>query len=172
VTLFTRGVAVAPGGNVAAAKLGVGMRVFCLLVVLAGVWLAGPARAAAVCVGTDDTLRPLPAALVPAAERLFGLHGMKAAEVVRNTVVRCVAGRVWACNYGANLPCGRADLAARLPAADAWCRANPGAGFIPAYVVGHDSVYSWRCVAGVPQAGTKAAEDGRGFFKAYWREVG
>ena len=94
--------------------------------------------------GVDDTLRPLPASLVGAATRLFGLRA-PASYVQRTTVFRCAGGRVEVCNLGANLPCGKANTSRALPGAIQYCREHPGSDFIPMYVTGHDTIYRWRC---------------------------
>ena len=121
----------------------------------------------------DDRLRPLPKSLVPQAMRLFALHGMTAEQVRHSTVVRCGDGRLLACNAGANLSCGKANVSQTLPAGAAWCRQHPEADFIPAYVTGHDSIYRWRCTQGAPVAGEPVEPvDGRGFIARYWRPIG
>ncbi len=149
------------------------MRVLLGLVVAVACGCA--ARAAPVCGAgvTDDTLRPLPVALAPAVRAAFGLT-MPAAQVVRGTVVRCVDGQVWACNLGADLPCGKANESRGLPRAGRqWCTANPDADYVPAYITGQDTVWRWRCVHGVARAGgPAAATDARGFLSRYWRRIG
>lgn len=119
----------------------------------------------------DDSLHPLPASLVPRAESLFGLHNMSALQVQQTTVVRCMAGHLWACNYGANLPCNKANSSrAPSPGVAAWCRDHHDAGYIPAYITGHDAIYDWRCHGGTPAiTGPPAPIDARGFLTAYWR---
>ncbi len=123
-------------------------------------------------IGTDDALRPLPPALTAQAVRLFGPERMPAAQVRRGTVIRCMNGHLWACNYGANLPCGKADTRTTLPGAFDWCRRNPNANFIPAYISGHDTIYRWRCADGAPLAGGPVAQtDARGFLRRYWKRL-
>jgi hypothetical protein len=131
---------------------------------------AVPAHAETVCQHDDAIAQPLPAALVPAAEKAFGIHNADAGWVERSTVVRCMGGKLLACNMGANLPCGKANTAASLPAGDDWCRQNPNADFIPAYISGHDSAEPWRCANGVPAiAGPAAAVDAQGYLSEYWK---
>ena len=121
---------------------------------------------------SDDALRPLPQALVPLARRLFGLQAMPATEIQQSTVVRCMDGRLLACNYGANLPCGKANTNQSLPAANAWCRQNPNIDFIPAYISGHDRIYDWRCIQGMPTAsGPVERVDARGFLTDCWKLI-
>jgi hypothetical protein len=122
-------------------------------------------------VGTDDTVRPLPAALVPWFLRAFGLD--VPAEVVLHTgSMRCAGGRILACNPGANLPCGRADTRRSIPAANAWCRESRDADVVPAYVTGHASIYAWRCRDGRAEPSRQVAHtDGRGFVAEYWKPL-
>jgi len=85
-------------------------------------------------IGTDDTVRPIPQSLVPVAKRIFGLR-MEDQQVRRSTVFRCADGHILLCNYGANLPCGKANADHRLPQAEAWCRDHADTDFIPRYVL-------------------------------------
>jgi hypothetical protein len=139
--------------------------------------LAGAARAetpAAACgrLGTDDTPRPVPESLAPAVNRAFGTS-MPADMVARTSTFRCAGGRVLVCMAGANLPCGPAN-GSREPAPGAadWCRQNPEADFIPAYIVGHDTIYAWRCRAGAPAIDRQVLTvDPRGFVADYWKTL-
>jgi hypothetical protein len=131
--------------------------------------IASPARFCSRIV-TDDVLRPIPGSLVPAAERAFGLAAMPARMIRESTFFRCFERRILLCTVGANLPCGKADTRISIPAADEWCVTHRGAGSIPAFVVGHATVYDWKC------DGTKAAAAGavlhvdrRGFVAEYWK---
>ena len=145
------------------------------LCVLAGALaLDRPARAeaqspVAYCarVGTDDTLQPLPHALLPAAEKAFGLH-LPEDMGERGVSWRCADGKVLACFTGANLPCGKADTSTKSEAADEWCQAHPGAG-IPLVVVGHDTVWRWRCDGhAAVRDGAAWQVDPRGFVSGLW----
>jgi len=132
----------------------------------------GAAAADPLCgaAGTDDTLRPIPETLVPAAIRLFQLEAMPAEQVRQTTYYRCAGGRVLLCTTGANLPCGKANTSRRLPAADAWCAEHRGSDFIPAFVTGHDTIYRWRCRGGrAATVGTPMKLDRRGFIARYWK---
>lgn len=134
-----------------------------------------PARAArpvspiAYCarVGTDDTLQPLPHALLPAAEKAFGLH-LPEDMGERGVSWRCADGKVLACFTGANLPCGKADTRTTSEPAGEWCRAHPGAG-IPLVVVGHDTIWRWRCDGqAAVRDGAAWQVDPRGFVSGLW----
>jgi len=117
----------------------------------------------------DDSLRTPPSSMMAAAQHLFHV----APDYPRRaTYYRCADANVMLCIVGANLPCGKANTSASLPAAAAWCRANPNADFIPMTVTGHDSIYRWRCVDGAATAGQKVgAVDDRGFFVDYWKAL-
>ena len=134
---------------------------------------AGAQEAARLCreMGTDDTLRTVPASLVPAAKRLFALR-MPSSQVQRATVFRCVEGKVVLCTWGADLPCGKANTQRRLPSAEAWCRDHPDTDMIPTFATGSDTIYRWRCAGGAPQIVEQAADtDARGFVARYWKPL-
>ena len=130
-----------------------------------------PAQACARA-GTDDTTRPIPASLVPTAQRLFGITA-PAEAVKRLTLYRCLEGKVLLCTLGANLPCGKANRARSLPGASRFCRQSPGADVIPAYATGHDTIYRWRCegTKAVPGEAVEAL-DARGFIARLWKPAG
>jgi hypothetical protein len=87
---------------------------------------------------------------------------------------RCMDGKLYACNVGANIPCmARADTS-REPAASLreYCAGHPGQD-VPAYVTGRETVYSWRCdESGVPAIERQLfTPDARGFLSEHWAEV-
>lgn len=130
---------------------------------------ASPAHAGAFCQRLNTSPAPLPAALVPEVEKVFGIRATDPGWVERSTVVRCMEGRLLACNMGANLPCGKANTATTMPAADAWCRQYPNSDFIPAYITGHDSSEQWRCRDGAAATtGKPAPVDAQGYLTEYW----
>ncbi len=140
--------------------------------------IAGPAELhaetpAAFCarVGTDDTLRPIPAALVPAVNAAF--HTAMPADVAtRMTVFRCMDRRVLVCGVGANLPCERADTSRVSVGGAHWCDEHPDAPFIPAYATGHATIFDWRCRDGAPViAKQRFKVDPRGFVAEFWRRL-
>jgi hypothetical protein len=123
-------------------------------------------------VANDDTVRPIPASLVATARTLFGLQHMPPAQIRRGTVFRCADQKLLLCNYGANLPCGKANTSTSLPGAADWCRQHPNDDFIPMYVTGHDTIYRWRCANGQAQAGAPTETvDARGFITRFWKLV-
>jgi hypothetical protein len=147
------------------------LRVMILLFgILAGALAAAPAQASQACHRDDTGLKPLPAGFVPSVQTVFGLQHEDRAWIQKTTVLRCMGGKLWACNLGANLPCGKANTAATLQAGGDWCRHNPNADVIPAYITGHDSIWAWRCVKGVPETtGPPAALDRQGYLVRYWK---
>ncbi len=95
------------------------------------------------------------------------MGGRRVADVVP---WRCVAGQVWGCNVGANLPCGRIDTS-KVPTQpmNDYCRDNPGATFLPAFVTGHSTEYEWQCNGAIATAGMPViALDPRGFGADFW----
>jgi hypothetical protein len=123
--------------------------------------------------GTDDRLRPLSASLVPEARRLFGISGEAPdAFVQKSTTFRCMNGKVWLCNYGANLVCGKANTSKSLPGAEDFCRQNPDAAAIPMAATGHDTVYEWTCAGDRARISRQVQKvDPRGFIAANWKEL-
>jgi hypothetical protein len=120
-------------------------------------------------VGIDDTLRPTPPSLAAAVKSLFNFGEHVA---LRATYYRCAGGDVEVCSVGANLPCDKPNASKNLPAATQWCATHADSDFIPAYVTGHDTLYSWRCASGKAEAGAPVGTlDARGFFAEYWKTV-
>jgi hypothetical protein len=74
-----------------------------------------------------------------------------------------------ACFSGANLPCGKLNLARDNRGAAAFCAANPNAQVVPAYATGHDAAYLYRCVGGQAEiSGETYLPDERGFAAELW----
>jgi hypothetical protein len=136
--------------------------------------LAGQCAAA----GNDDTLRPYTPALdagVRQAFRILFPHAPapSSALLAEQTHLRCMDGRVYACFTGANLPCDKIETSRSNPGADAYCRTQPDAGFVPAYATGHGNLYTWRCRSGRAEVSGRAfkALDPRGFAARLWAPV-
>jgi len=92
----------------------------------------------------------------------------------QTTVWRCMNGKVYACNFGANLPCDSKADTSSAPTADMtnYCLSNPGAGIIPMSVTGHATIYSWHCLG--LEAATQAQidqADAAGYLKRIWYEI-
>ena len=138
-----------------------------------GIGAAAAEAPAQICsrIGNDDTLRPLPAGLAEQAGRALGLQ-VSASQITATTVFRCAARQVLVCTTGANLDCGKADTRRNLPAATAYCRANPGSSVIPAVVTGHATPFSWSCM-GSRAVPDRAAEplDAQGFKANLWKSL-
>lgn len=121
----------------------------------------------------DDRVRRIPAALVPAARRLFSFSVDTPGGYVRkSTTFRCMEGKVWLCNYGANLVCEKADARRTSAGAADYCKANPGTGVVPMAATGHDTIYEWTC-AGNKAVISKQIEtvDPRGFIAGNWKPL-
>jgi hypothetical protein len=153
---------------------------FIFLAACAGL-MPGAARAAepdpaAQCarIRDDDTIRPyapaIRAGLLTAYAKLFPQARTPAeAELQAGAHIRCMDGNLLACFTGANLPCAKLNTTRVSIGADAYCHSNPDADFVPAYVVGHDTAYVYRCVAGKPSiTGGTFPLDARGFAAPLW----
>ena len=121
--------------------------------------------------GDDDRTAPIPAALAPKAAALFGFPASAIGFVAKSTVYRCMGGAVWLCNTGANLTCAKADVSRVSEGAAAFCRANPGARVVPMVATGHDTIFSWECVAEKPRITGAEQVDGRGFIANQWKRL-
>lgn len=86
---------------------------------------------------------------------------------------RCVSGKVLACVYGANIPCGSKANTSRKPTVGIrdYCRQNPGSDFVPMVVTGHETSVSWACRGSVPYVTRSAAVDAQGYQKSFWKTV-
>ena len=87
---------------------------------------------------------------------------------------RCMGGKVYGCNVGANIPCGEKANVDKTPTTEMkeFCTAMPAADVIPAAVTGRATVYSWRCTAGAPAVDKELTKpDARGFLSLFWYEV-
>jgi hypothetical protein len=105
-----------------------------------------------------------------------GLEGStEPMDVLRHTTVwRCMGGRVYACNFGANLPCdSTADTSSEpTPAMTSYCQSSPDSAFIPMSVTGHATIYSWHCVGN--QAATLEQldhADAAGYLERIWYPI-
>jgi hypothetical protein len=112
---------------------------------------------------------PVPKDLEAAVAKTFGLP----VELVRRgAFVRCAGDKLLACAIGANLNCGKANTRRSLPDASEYCRAHPGADFIPMFATGHDTIYAWRCAGRRAVAGKALVTvDAHGYDAGNWREV-
>ena len=91
-----------------------------------------------------------------------------------NLYWRCMGGKLWACDVGANLPCDSKADTSREPNAEMreFCRENKGED-MPAAVTGHETIYGWKCnTKGLPViVGRLFKVDARGFQTDFWTEI-
>jgi hypothetical protein len=118
----------------------------------------------------------IPDDIITGFKAAAGLEGSSEPPAVlrQTTIWRCMGGKVYACNFGANLPCdSKADTSSEPTAAmTSYCQSNPDASFLPMSVTGHATIYSWHCVG--QQAATLAQidqVDAAGYLKRIWYEV-
>jgi hypothetical protein len=93
---------------------------------------------------------------------------------MKTTIWRCMDNQVYACNFGANLPCDSKANTDKTPspAMDDFCKANPEADFIPMSVTGHDTIYSWHCVKGTSEVLDQIAMvDAAGYLAQIWYPI-
>ena len=96
-------------------------------------------------------------------------------EMFRKTTIwRCMDGQVYACNFGANLPCDSKADTSREPARamTTYCQSNPDAASIPMSVTGHATIYSWDCTG---HQATVLAQidhaDAAGYLGRIWYQI-
>ncbi|MCK9486683.1 MAG: hypothetical protein M0R73_08275 [Dehalococcoidia bacterium] len=86
---------------------------------------------------------------------------------------RCMDGFVYACTYGANLPCGKADLSSR-PTREMveFCSRELDGTPLPGSLVGHQTIYGWLCRGDTPATThQKYQVDARGFVVSFWHWI-
>lgn len=87
------------------------------------------------------------------------------------TVWRCMEGKVYACNFGANIPCDSKANTDQTPTQEMmdFCAQNQAADFIPMSVTGHNLIYSWHCVNGTPEILSQVdTVDAAGYQASFW----
>jgi len=87
------------------------------------------------------------------------------------TVWRCMENKVYACNFGANIPCDSKANTDKTPTQTMmdFCKANPDVDFIPMAVTGHNVIYSWRCKGGAVEIGDQMdTVDAAGYQSSFW----
>ncbi len=90
------------------------------------------------------------------------------------TIWRCMNGKVYACNFGANIPCDSKANTDKNPtqAIIDFCKQNQDVDFVPMAVTGHNVIYSWRCVKGAPELGNAIdTVDAAGYQSSFWVEL-
>ncbi len=157
-----------------------------LLGILAIFYMAGVAAAAPgpdlhqLCreARNDDTIREYSHALyngtVEAFKELFpaATATPDEAELKTQAQYRCMNGKIMVCFVGANLPCVKMNNARNNPGADEFCRQHQNEDNVPAFAIGHDAVFSYRCRSGRAEiVGSAWKLDERGFAKKLWAEL-
>ncbi len=87
------------------------------------------------------------------------------------TVWRCMESKVYACNFGANIPCDSKANTDKMPTQEMkdFCAQNQSADFIPMAVTGHNVIYSWHCVNGTPEILQQIdTVDAAGYQSSFW----
>lgn len=92
-------------------------------------------------------------------------------QFTKSTIWRCMDQKVYACNFGANLPCDSKADTNKEPtqAMTDFCKANQNADSIPMSVTGHATIFSWHCAGDAPEVLKQMDEaDAQGFVKSIW----
>lgn len=92
----------------------------------------------------------------------------------QTTIWRCMDQKVYACNFGANLPCDSKANTSKTPtqAMADYCKENQDSEFIPMAVTGHDTIYSWHCVKGTPELLDQIGKvDAAGYLEQIWYPI-
>lgn len=117
----------------------------------------------------------MPEAIVVGLKKAFGApEGAPPDVFERGTYWRCMDGKVYACNVGANLPCTEKADTSRVPnqGMKEWCKSNPDSDFIPAYASGRSTVYEWKCAGGEPTIVKEINKpDAAGYISGIWYEI-
>lgn len=90
------------------------------------------------------------------------------------TIWRCMEGKVYACNFGANIPCDSKANTDKTPtqAMNDYCKENSGAEFIPMVVTGHNTIYNWHCVKDTPEILDQFDKvDAAGYQSSFWQAL-
>jgi hypothetical protein len=90
------------------------------------------------------------------------------------TIWRCMDKKVYACNFGANIPCDSKANTDQTPtqAMIDYCLEFPDDDFIPMSVTGHAVIYSWHCVKDTPEILEQIdTVDAAGYQSRFWQLV-
>lgn len=118
----------------------------------------------------DDSVRSVPPSMAERAARALDVRQAEILENPERFVYRCMNGKTWACDHGANITCAKADARKRMQSVDDYCKSNPD-GFVPMYVTGHGSIHSWKCENGKALIADSQRVDERGFVAEHWRSL-
>lgn len=133
-------------------------------------------------VGTMDTPdarytgEAVPDAVINGFKKAAGVEGStETTDMLRkSTIWRCMAGKVYACNFGANLPCDSKANTDKTPsqAINDFCKANPNSQVVPMSVSGHDTIYNWTCVNDKAQITDQIGQvDAQGYLAQIWYAI-
>ena len=131
-------------------------------------------------VGTIDTpdFRYVGPKFPDSLARSMVIQGLVSADAPddfrKSAMWRCMDHKVWVCQFGANIPCReKADTSKDPPPGMIdYCKANPAAQVIPAYVAGRATIYEWTCKDGKPRIARQVTNvDQQGYPVAYWTEL-
>ena len=125
--------------------------------------------------GKEYTGPAVPESMAVALKKAWGSPESAPLDTfIKGTYWRCMDGKVYACNVGANLPCDEKADVSKEPTQGMkdYCKENAGSDFIPMYVTGHSTIYDWKCDGTTPVAGKAFAEvDKQGYQKGIWYEI-
>lgn len=125
--------------------------------------------------GAEYTGPTVPDSVAEGLKDAFGSPESAPLDIfTRGTYWRCMDGKVYACNVGANLPCYEKADTSREPNEGManFCKENPDSDFIPMSATGHSTVYEWKCDGTKPVPGKQFAEvDKQGYQKNIWYEI-
>ncbi len=122
------------------------------------------------------TATAVPDAIINGFKKAAGLDSStEPMDMLRQTTIwRCMGGKVYACNFGANLPCDSRANTSKTPtqAMNEFCAANANSDFIPMAMTGHDTIYSWHCANDKAEVLQQMQQvDAAGFIQGIWYEV-
>jgi hypothetical protein len=120
----------------------------------------------------------VPDVIIQGYLKAAGLEGNGEPEdmLKQTTTWRCMNQAVYACNFGANLPCNSKANTDKTPtqAMKDYCTAdgNTDSDFIPMSVTGHATIYSWHCVNGAPELLDQIDQvDAEGYLSSIWYQL-
>jgi hypothetical protein len=119
---------------------------------------------------------PIPMQIINGFKKAAGLEASTEPPDIfkKTTIWRCMGGKVYACNFGANLPCDSKARIDKTPSKvmEDYCKANPDSQVIPMSVTGHDTIFSWYCVQDNAQLlGQIGQVDAAGYLAQIWYAI-
>jgi hypothetical protein len=117
----------------------------------------------------------VPEAIVAGLKKAIGVAESAPPDVFeQGTYWRCMDGKVYACNVGANLPCTEKADTSRAPnqGMKEWCESNQDSAFIPAFASGRATIYEWRCTGNKPTIVKQINKpDAAGYISSIWYKI-